>query len=68
MTEWGFKLSSSACPVPDGPRQALAQEILNDVNAYGSRVQRMLWFDWLSPSYGLYQCGAETGTGVIVLK
>ena len=68
VTEYGIKLSSSTCPAPDASRQALAQEILNDVKAYGSRVQRMLWFDWLDPSYGLYQCGAETGTGVIVLK
>jgi hypothetical protein len=68
VTEYGFKLASSTCPAPDAPRQALAQELLSAVSAYGTRVQRMLWFDWLGPQYGLYRCGAETGTGVIVLK
>jgi hypothetical protein len=40
---------------------------LSDVGSY-ARVQRMLWFDWLSPLYGLYQCGTETGTGAPVLS
>ena len=68
MTEYGIKLSSSTCPVPDAPRRVLAREVLYAVSAYGARVQRMVWFDWLGPQYGLYQCGAETGTGVIVLQ
>jgi hypothetical protein len=45
----------------------LALEILSDVGSYAG-VQRMLWFDWLSPLYGLYQSGTETGTGALVFR
>jgi hypothetical protein len=68
VTEWGFHLPSSVtCPLNDSSRYNLADEILTDVANSGPAVRSMVWFDWLSPQYGLYQCGAETATGHLVL-
>jgi hypothetical protein len=68
VTEWGFRLPSSfTCPLNDSSRYNLTFEILTDVAAWGPAVRSMIWFDWLSPQYGLYQCGAETATGHLVL-
>jgi hypothetical protein len=67
VTEWGFRLPSFTCPLNDGSRYNLTHEILSDVAAWGPAVRSMIWFDWLSPQYGLYHCGAETVTGHLVL-
>ena len=67
VTEWGFRLPSFTCPLNDSNRNNLAYEILSDVANWGSAVRSMVWFDWLSLQYGLYQCGAETATGHLVL-
>jgi len=67
VTEWGFRLPGLTCPLNDSSRYNLAYEILSDVANWGSTVRSMVWFDWLSPQYGLYQCGAETATGHLVL-
>jgi hypothetical protein len=67
VTEWGFRLPSFTCPLNDSSRYNLAYEILNDVANWGVAVRSMIWFDWLSTQYGLYQCGAETATGHLVL-
>jgi hypothetical protein len=68
VTEWGFRLPSGfTCPLNDSSRYNLAYEILTDVANWGPAVRSMIWFDWLSTQYGLYQCGAETATGHLVL-
>jgi len=67
VTEWGFRLPSFTCPLNDSNRNNLAYEILSDVANWGSTVRSMIWFDWLSLQYGLYQCGGETATGHLVL-
>src|SRR5215472_5817354 len=67
VTEWGFRLPGLTCPLNDSRRYNLAYEILSDATNWGSTVRSMVWFDWLSPQYGLYQCGAETATGHLVL-
>jgi hypothetical protein len=70
ITEWGFQLpAGSSCPVQDGTREQLAEEIMSDVAQYWqNRVPLMAWFDWLNPSFGISQCGSLTGTGYIVLQ
>ena len=69
VTEWGFKFPAGwSCPAPDGARAQLAQEIMSDVvQNWGNLVPFMAWFDWLSPSFGVWQCGSLTGTGSVVL-
>jgi len=68
VTEWGFRFrTGTTCPRNDEQRYKLAYEILADVADWGPAVRSMIWFDWLSPQYGLYQCGAETATGRLVL-
>ena len=67
VTEWGFRLPGFTCPLNDSNRYSLAREILADVANWGSAVSSMVWFDWLSTQYGLYQCGGETITGHLVL-
>jgi hypothetical protein len=67
VTEWGFRLPKITCPLNDSSRYNLAYEILTDVASWGSAVRSMIWFDWLSAQFGLYQCGAETATGHLVL-
>jgi hypothetical protein len=68
VTEWGFRLPSSfTCPLDDSSRYNLSYEILTDVAGWGPAVRSMIWFDWLGARYGLYQCGAETATGHLVL-
>jgi hypothetical protein len=70
VTEWGFQLPAGwSCPASDGTREQLAEEIRSDVALYwGNLVPLMTWFDWLSPSFGIWQCGSLTGTGYIVLE
>jgi hypothetical protein len=67
VTEWGFRLPSFTCPLNDSSRRNLADEILTDVANWGPAIRSIVWFDWLSTQYGLYQCASETATGHLVL-
>jgi hypothetical protein len=65
VTEWSWQTDSSgAC---SSPNQATnTANWLTEVAKFA--VVETDWFDWNSPTSGIYQCGALTRTGVEVLS
>jgi hypothetical protein len=62
-TEWGYHTDSAgACASPTQAQEAAYW--LQDTPKFA--VAEELWFDWSSTEYGIWQCGAVTGTGEVL--
>jgi hypothetical protein len=65
VTEWSWPTDSSgACSSPN--QAANAANWLTEAAKFA--VIEADWFDWNSPTRGIYQCGALTTTGIEVLS
>jgi hypothetical protein len=67
VTEWGMQVSAG-CPANDAARQTQFNLLRAEMASYGEEVASLFAFDWNGASYGIYLCGAFTGSGSIALR
>ena len=67
VTEWGMKVAAG-CPASDAARQMQFNLFRGEMASYGEEVASLFAFDWNGSSYGIYLCGALTGSGSIALS
>src|SRR5215472_3067372 len=59
VTEWAFVCRASHVRSTTAAATTWPAKFLAEVAIWGSAVRSMVWFDWLSTQYDLYQCGAR---------
>ena len=67
VTEWGMQVAAG-CPANDAARQTQFNLLRAEMASYGEEVASLYAFDWNGSSYGIYLCGALTGSGSIALS
>ncbi|MEW9624527.1 hypothetical protein [Rhodanobacter geophilus] len=76
ITEWGFKLQDTMCPVNDSERVTLVREMMGDFKPYveQGRLKGLIYFGWNTDPwaksvdpFSLYQCGSLTASGRLAL-
>ena len=67
VTEWGMQVAAG-CPANDAARQTQFNLLRAEMASYGEEVASFFAFDWNGSSYGIYLCGALTGSGSIALS
>lgn len=72
ITEWGFKLRDTACPVNDDERKVLIREMMRNFKPYveNGRLRGLIYFGWNTDPWAkspdplsLNQCGTLTASG-----
>lgn len=67
ITEWGVANTSDRCPLHDGPRETVIQEVreLLDPLMREKRLAKAFYFDWDSNTpYSVWRCGTLSPAGI----
>lgn len=75
VTEWGLGNSAETCPVKDGTRVKLVQDMRSAFQHFVSQrlLGAIIWYDWAEKpgnpdSWAIFRCGALTDAGKLALK
>jgi len=75
VTEWGFGNADESCPVKDGTRLKLNQDMRSVFQHFANLglLGALIYYDWTgaagkNDSWGVFRCGALTDAGKLALK
>jgi hypothetical protein len=70
LTEWGFNNPVETCPLNDGNRAKLVQEMMNNLRPFvkQQRLAGLFYYSWNTDSpLAVYRCGKVTASGMLAV-